>query len=588
MHDPRIHDEAEAFKATRHVPESTRDPNRTALLAKDKLKEVEQDVEKKASSFFGSSNKTTPEHNPLVKEKLTTDRTKSDKEIKLEQHAQHNVRDTSPLVYKDTEKVKPVWDDKKKSNIEQEIKAGLEDTTHNVMNTTSALGHGIKSSIYSLFGANPDPVQEKFVNGRERWESRLGAENVVSSRTDQDIIDATKPKPGTPGKKGTSFDFYGIAESDGNPMVQEKLNKNKTKPLWETSLEEHAQEVVKDTSTLVDKDTQKVRQGVWDAKINANDKSSGAINYKAPKESLWSSLFGSHHPSVEQEVKDDWKGLKNKAEETKDDVKRSASNSWEEAKTKAEDQANRVKSNVDSTVHDLSQKSKQETSRLESGWNNLKHEVSHDAEYARQKVEDTASSISGKFRNETNEVKKTTQEAKDESSRLARRASTEVGQKAEEVKDETARFARRASDTLSTKAQEAKDETLDLTRSASNQLYQAAENVKEKAEDTASSLYQKSANQVKSAKQMADQDIHWAKDKLEDGVQNVKSSLTEAKDEVGRLFGTVGRDETGYTGAVARGEKFAEDEAGQLRPTRQNVEKKPAEVVVEEANSKTM
>ncbi|GAA5802291.1 hypothetical protein HPULCUR_007754 [Helicostylum pulchrum] len=617
-----LKDESESFLANHHLKEGDRRPekvlssdsNQAAFNAAHKSEQAKGDIQ----------------HNPMVDEKISSNKTKSASEAKLEDHAQRDVRDTTPLVSKDTDKVKPVWNDNNnnnKSNVETDINTALEESKSSVLDTTISLGKEIKSTVYSIFG-NHEPAQRtNSKNGRDSWESRLGAENVIATRTDQDIIDATRNLP-VPGKKGTSYDFYGVAETAGNPMVTEKLNTNKTKPLWETSLEEHAQEVVRDTSILVDKDTQKVRQGVWDAKNLANEKTSGSISYKDPAPSFWSTWFGGGKSEteahrLEQEAEDKWGDLKNKAEVTKNDVKQTASQSWQDAKHKAEAESGRVKKDVDSTVNDLSNKSKQEASRLESGWNSLKNEVSNDAEYVLHKAEDTASSVAGKFKNETNkleseaeraareaknegsritrhasdEVARKAEEAKEESARLARRASNEVAHKAEEVKDKGVRLTRRASDEVANKTEEAKEESARLARRASDTIYskaedvrEKAEDVKEKAEDSAKSWYRAGTEQVKSGintvKNVADQDIHWAEEKVHDGVEGIKETLTEAKEEVDRLFGE--RRDQGYKGHVVRGEKFAEDEAGQLRATRDNVALKPAEVVVEEAHSHDM
>ncbi|KAI9250117.1 hypothetical protein EDC94DRAFT_623416 [Helicostylum pulchrum] len=574
-----LKDESESFLANHHLKEGDRRPekvlssdsNQAAFNAAHKSEQAKGDIQ----------------HNPMVDEKISSNKTKSASEAKLEDHAQRDVRDTTPLVSKDTDKVKPVWNDNNnnnnKSNVETDINTALEESKSSVLDTTISLGKEIKSTVYSIFG-NHEPAQRtNSKNGRDSWESRLGAENVIATRTDQDIIDATRNLP-VPGKKGTSYDFYGVAETAGNPMVTEKLNTNKTKPLWETSLEEHAQEVVRDTSILVDKDTQKVRQGVWDAKNLANEKTSGSISYKDPAPSFWSTWFGGGKSEteahrLEQEAEDKWGDLKNKAEVTKNDVKQTASQSWQDAKHKAEAESGRVKKDVDSTVNDLSNKSKQEASRLESGWNSLKNEVSNDAEYVLHKAEDTASSVAGKFKNETNklesEAERAAREAKNEGSRITRHASDEVARKAEEAKEESARLARRASNEVAHKAEDVKEK---------------AEDVKEKAEDSAKSWYRAGTEQVKSGintvKNVADQDIHWAEEKVHDGVEGIKETLTEAKEEVDRLFGE--RRDQGYKGHVVRGEKFAEDEAGQLRATRDNVALKPAEVVVEEAHSHDM
>lgn len=572
------------YTTTDHVQSSigkkAGDANQAAFNAANKFKqakenvsnEIDKDVNKVSGLFKSEKDKLINEQNPMVREKISSDKTKPSWESRLEKNATEKIHDTSSLVEKDTEKVKQVWDDKTGSakaslyNVESDIKTAIDEKTHSVKDTASSLGHGIKSSLFSLFGSSGETVND---GSRIPWESRLASENAIPRKTDQDIINSTKPA--TPGKKGTSFDYYQPVEIDGNPMVLEKRSAEKTKPLWESSLEEHAQEVVHDTSTLVDKDTEKVKQGVWDAKTIANEKAGTIINHQSKQEGggFWSTLFSTEKKVANQaedyaeEAEHKWEGLKAKVDVTKDDVKENATQTWQEAKDKAAYEASRAKDNVTSTINDLSNKSSKEASRLESGWNNLKIDASYEteqaAEQARQKAEDAANNVANKVKRETNKV------------------GSDVTNTAKDVKDEGVRLTRQASDHIA---------------SSLNEVSSKAEDLKYKAEDTAKSWYQKGTEQVKTSintvKNVADQDINWVEEKLHNGVEGIQGTLSGAKEEVDRLLGLRDGRQEGYQGHVVRGEKFAEDEAGQLRPTSSNIGLKPAEVVVEQAHSKDM
>ncbi|KAI7896635.1 uncharacterized protein EV154DRAFT_491686 [Mucor mucedo] len=576
---------ATTTSTTRHVDatlnKKAEDANQAAFNAANKFKqakeavthEIEQDVNK-VSGFFKSSSSSSEDtrHNPMVHEKISSDKTKPDWESRFENQANQKLKDTSKLVEKDTEKVKQVWDDGTSNakaslyNVESDVKSAVEEKANAAKETASS----VKSSLFNLFGAAEDTVKDTVkdtshklssaaahanatanTTDRTPWEDRLAAENAVPGQTDQDIVNATKPP--APGKKGTSFDYYHHAEKEGNPMVMEKHSAEKTKPLWESSLEDHAKEVVRDTSTLVDKDTEKVKQGVWDAKSIANEKAAASA-HRQENNGFWASLFGSSEKKVANQVEDHaeeakhkWEGLKSQAKDaavTKDDVKETASQTWQDAKAKASHEATRAKNNVNSTINDLSNKSNAEANRLETGWNNLKNDANYEAEQARNKAENVAT----KAKNETGRV------------------ASDVTNTAKDIKDEGARLTRQASNKIAGSLDEASAQ---------------AESLKYKAEDTAKSWYQKGTEQVKSSintvKNVADQDINWVEEKIEG-----------AKDEVDRLLGFKDPRQTGLEGHVRRGEKFAEDEAGQLRATRDNVGLKPAEVVVEEAHSKDL
>lgn len=394
--------------------------------------------------------------------------------------------------------------------------------------------------------AKAEHVKEE---GKSFWPSIFGGE----SKKD-DVVVTDNRTPAVPQKNYTGSSFnYPESTAEGNPMVLEKLNAKKTKPDWETSLEEHAENVVHDTSTLVTKDTEKVKKGVWDVRDKA-----GRPDVAHESSSSWGGLFGKatelenkaanelHEKSEEAKFK--WESLKNKVGVTAHDVKKDAENSWENVKDKANTEAQRVKGDVDSTVNGLHHEAKKESSRLESGWNSVKKQVSVDAEHALHSVENAASKVSSKFKDESNKV------------------ASDMSKTAQDVKDEGSRLTRKASDSIN-----------DLH----NEVAANAEQWKKQGEQTAKSWYQKGTEQVKegfeNVKTAADKDLQWAENKVQD-------TYSEAKEEVSRLFGRP--KENGVKDHVLRGEKFAEEEAGHLRGTRNNVGLKPAEVVVEEAHNK--
>ncbi|CAO3607693.1 unnamed protein product [Mucor hiemalis] len=519
----------ELDSAGKHVKKSAQ---LAGQAAKDAFSHVEKEGSQAVGNFKDESRK--------LKDNVRSDADKflSEHHLKEGDHSpeyvlSHNHSDPNQAAYKAANKFKEAKENASNElNKEtQKAKKAWEETTNEAK-------------------AKAEHVKEE---GKSFWSSIFGE----SKKEDVVVAAQDGRKPAVPQKNNYSFD-YPETKGEGNPMVLEKLNKNKTKPEWETSLEEHAQNVVHDTSTLVTKDTEKVKKGVWDARDKAGR------SEVAQETSLWTSIFGKAEDKASEletkaanelherseEAKSKWESLKNKVGVTAHDVKKDAENSWENVKDKANTEAQRAKSNVDSTVNDLSHEAKKESSRLESGWNNVKKQVNDDAEHALHSVEDAAHKVSNKFKSESNKVasdiNKTTQDVKDEGSRLTRKASDSINDLHSEV--------------------------------SAN-----AEQWKKQGEQTAKSWYQKGTEQVKegfeNVKNVADKDLQWAESKVQD-------TYTDAKDEVSRLFGLRNDKEAGVKGHVFRGERFAEEEAGHLRGTRNNVDLKPAEVVVEEAHNK--
>lgn len=486
-----------ADKASSKVDEWKQDANEAAFKAADKFK----DAKASASSSSGRS----VDHNPMVEEKASAGKTKSSYERGLEHHAKENVRDTSNLVGKDTDKVKKVWDDKNSQEHPSEEKS-----------------KGFWSSLVGGSGASNEAAPPKSTTNR------------------------TPSVPyGQPEKK-----IYDTAPTDhGNPMVHEKHNIEKTKPGWETRLENYAEKNVHDTSTLVGKDTEKVR-GVWDEKHVRDN--GGVPVAQENSNSFWSSLFGQAKEAehkVEERLEEGWEDVKSKVGLSTHDVKKDASEAYEDAKGKASAEASRLKRSASNTANDLSHKA-------ESKWNNLKSQVKDDAQSAYDSAADASSNVSSKLKRETSRV------------------SSETQSKAEELK-------RNASDRLEAEKHRASSNLKDLH----NEVSSNAEKWKDQTEQTAKSWYQKGTEQIKSGlenvKSTADKDLHWAEDKVSEG-------LATAKTEVDRLLGKEVPKETSYTDHVIRGEKFAQEEEGMLGHTHTNTKLKPAEVVVGNADGKEM
>lgn len=493
-----------ADKVSSKATELKQDANEAAFNAADKFKNAK------------SSAAKTSEQNPMVNEKVSSDKTKSSYERGLESHANDNVRDTSNLVGKDTDKVKKVWDDKNS----QEKSSG-EATNENE-------SKGFWSGLLGSGGASNEAAPPK----------------------------TTRNTPSTPHNQPEKKVYDSAPTNHGNPMVYEKHNFDKTKPGWETRLEGYAQSNVHDTSTLVGKDTEKVR-GVWNEK-HVRDNGGHPIA-EENSESFWSSLFGQAKEvenKVEERLEEGWEDVKSKVGLSTNDVKQDASEAYQDAKGKASAEANRLKRSASSTVDDLSNKAEHESSRLESKWNNIKSQAKDDAQSAYDSATDAASNVSNKLKRETS------------------KATSETQSKAEQLK-------RSASDRFETEKNRASSNLKNLHDEVSSN----AEQWKNESEKTAKSWYQKGTDQIKNGletvKTTADKDLHWAEEKVSEG-------LSTAKGEVDRLLGKEQPKNTSYTDHVTRGEKFAEEEEGLLTHTRTNTKLKPAEIIVENSDGKDM
>lgn len=517
------------------------DANKAAFTAAAKFKEAKEtisnDVRKAADYMKEEKDKlinTAREHNPMVHEKISADKTKPNWETNLENHAKEVVHDTSTLVEKDTNKVKEVWDDK--THKFKESAADMKERANEIKNKAESKVEGSMGAAKENYNESVNKINSR----RGSLEEKFAQPNVTTEGEGKSFwgglfgSSSDKPAPTKPEKHQTTYDYDTPDRFTGNPMVLEKRSPNeKTKPDWETSLEEHAQEYTHDTTTLVDKDTDKVKKGVWDAKLKTNNpktpihgESRGVnILHKVEDEaahvveeieeessSVWSSLFGKSK-STKEEAEIKW----NDAILMANDVKHDADSTWEDAKDRVSSEANRVNRNVSSTVDDLSDKSRNVASNIEDEGARLTHQASDRAEYEKDRLHGSL-----------NDMHK------------------EVSANAEKWKKE--------------------------------------------GEQNVRSWYEKGTEQVRSGfntvKNVADQDVQWVEEKVQDGVQGLKSSLSGTKEEMDRMLGRRNDKEEGLRGHVVSGERFAEEEEGLLRPTRSNIKLKPASVVVEEAHGR--
>jgi hypothetical protein len=261
-------------------------------------------------------------------------------------------------------------------------------------------------------------------------------------------------------------------------MVYEKRSTDATKPNWERNLEANAEHNVHDTSTLVGKDTEKVR-GVWEDKAQRDN---GRVPHTEEKSnSFWSHLFGQAEEkaqqvedTLEQEASGAWQDLKHKASDTQDTLS---------------DKAHQLYNSASEAAYDASDKLKQETDNAAAGLEQVHRDAS---------------------------------------------------KKGAELKHD--RF-----------------------------------------ESNNKTWYEKGTEDVKSRfgsiKSEANRDMEWAGQKVQDGI-------SEAKDEINRVFN--GQQSNNMSGHVMRGEKYAEEEFGQLRSTLAHTKLKPAGLIVQNARGKEM
>lgn len=226
------------------------------------------------------------------------------------------------------------------------------------------------------------------------------------TRTPEDVV-AHVHRSDAPGR--TSI-FDRASTAHGNPMVYEKHSTNPTKPGWERRMENYAEKTVHDTSTLVGKDTEKVR-GVWEDKAS-RDLGRTPQQQQQDTSSFWSHLFGQASEkaqNLEKAGKEDLKQAKddlyNKAKTTKDDMYDRAKQDADHVSDTIKNKKNQVKKDMEETKDTLYAKAENAKNAVvnkaqevkesiydESSIHDLHKEVSANADKWKKKSEQTAKS----------------------------------------------------------------------------------------------------------------------------------------------------------------------------------------------------
>jgi hypothetical protein len=283
----------------------------------------------------------------------------------------HNQHDPASVINATENKFKET-----KENVNHEInkaKGAWNEKTHEAKEAAENKKQEAKSFWSSLFGEDKEPHPI--------------------------VTDPNTKQPASRQKK-VSVEYEYSNAKEGNPMVLEKLNTEKTKPDWETSLEEHAEKVVHDTTTLVDKDTEKVKK-MWDSKSGRSGvvQESSWFGNAAEKASELENKAANELHDKSEEAKSKWESLKNKVGMTTHDVKKDAEHSYENAKDKAQDlsyqakrETNKVASDVNKKAQDVKDEGARLTRKASDSISDLHDEASSNAEKWKKQGEQTAKS----------------------------------------------------------------------------------------------------------------------------------------------------------------------------------------------------
>lgn len=364
-----------------------------------------------------------------------------------------------------------------------------------------------------------------------------------------------------------------------NPMVEEKANTNKSKPQWESNVEKRAQTETKDTTSLIDKDTDKAKD-VWKEK-DKQDENRRVSASSANEESLWDRLSGQRstgNPMVDEKL------------------------SAGKTKTRRESQ---LEADANQNVHDTSHLVEKDTKKVEhvwdkkapspnapnetkSFWSRLFGSKENDSwDQAKDKLEDAKQDTYKTAQRDANRLSSAWDDAKDAASDEAKGLKKDAKATWEQSKDQANSVYDSAKQEKDHLKHEASNE-YEHQKGRLNELHQEvsdnADRWKNQAEDKAKSWYQKGTDQVKTGlsnvKDTAQEDFEWAEKKVNEG-------LNTAKDEINYVLGKDNK-QPGFKGHVLGGERFAELEDGQLRPTRDQLSRVPARAVVEHARGTDM
>lgn len=364
-----------------------------------------------------------------------------------------------------------------------------------------------------------------------------------------------------------------------NPMVEEKASAKDSKPQWESNVEKKSQAETKDTTSLVDKDTNKAKD-VWKEKDKQDDNRRVSAS-SANEESLWDRLSGQRqtgNPMVDEKLSP--------------------------GKTKTNKEF-RMEADANQNVHDTSHLVEKDTKKVEHIWN--KNKPSSNApnetksfwsrwfgskeqdswDQAKDKLEDAKQDTSATAQRDAHRLSSAWDDTKDAASDEVKSLKNNARATWEQSKDQANSVYDSAKQEKDRLKHEASNE-YDHQRGRLNELHQEvsdnADRWKNQAENKAKSWYQKGTDQVRSGlsnvKETAQEDFEWAEKKVNEG-------LNTAKDEVNYVLGK-DKKHTGFKGHVLGGERFPELEGGQLRPTHDQLGRVPARAVVEHARGTDM
>ncbi|KAG0749010.1 hypothetical protein G6F57_000269 [Rhizopus arrhizus] len=416
-------------------------------------------------------------------------------------------------------------------------------------------------------------------------------------------------------------------QADHNDVVKEKVSSEEQKPGWENKIKKNIAGEGEDGSHRVDKDTEKAKDN-WKSKDKEDDNKRPTVPAAASANEgggLFSNLFGQSNKN------EDLTAETNQSPMGKDDQTQASSGSNniphstgnpmvdEKAAPGHQTKSNRdmnMESHANDVTHDSSGLVGKDTTRAQS--------VSKDGSKPSLNANspnETSSFWSNLFgwskskeaESSWNDAKDKLHDAKEDTANTAQRDAHRLSGAWEDSKDaaaaETDRIKHNVnghSESIKHKANDAYDSAQNLgarvKREASNEYnYQKdrlsgsinglhkevsdnADYWKNQTEDKAKSWYEKGTEQVKSGlasvKDSAQQDIYWAEKKVHEG-------LNTAKDEMDYVLGRK-KDDSGLKKHVLAGERFAEIEEGQLRPTRDQLGRLPARFIVEHARGTDM
>jgi hypothetical protein len=416
-------------------------------------------------------------------------------------------------------------------------------------------------------------------------------------------------------------------QADHNDVVKEKVSSEEQKSGWENKIEKNVAGEGEDGSHRVDKDTEKAKDN-WKSKDKEDDNKRPTVPAAASANEgggFFSNLFGQSNKN------EDLTAETNQSPMGKDDQTQASSGSNniphstgnpmvdEKAAPGHQTKSNRdmnMESHANDVTHDSSGLVGKDTMRAQS--------VSKDGSKPSLNANspnETSSFWSNLFgwskskeaESSWNDAKDKLHDAKEDTANTAQRDAHRLSGAWEDSKDaaaaETDRIKHNVnghSESIKHKANDAYDSAQNLgarvKREASNEYnYQKdrlsgsinglhkevsdnADYWKNQTEDKAKSWYEKGTEQVKSGlasvKDSAQQDIYWAEKKVHEG-------LNTAKDEMDYVLGRK-KDDSGLKEHVLAGERFAEIEEGQLRPTRDQLGRLPARFIVEHARGTDM